>query len=250
MSAPLVRVRFAALLFVAALSCCLAGDGARSSPHCFRFKTFPSQILWTWQRPEDLRGIDPAQTAIAYLDQTIRIGEYVLSVSRTQSLAYPEGTKLISVVRIETSRHARLDAAVADEAVRQTMLSVNGRVAALQVDFDAALSERDFYRSFLGKLRRRMPPDLPLSITALVSWCSYDDWVRDLPVDEAVPMFFRMGPDARRVRDLTIQEPLCSQSLGVSTREPWPVRMEGKRVYVFADRGWKRDFEMLESRVR
>ncbi len=30
-------------------------------------------------------------------------------------------------------------------------------------------------------------------MTALASWCAGDDWLRDLPVDEAVPMLFRMG---------------------------------------------------------
>jgi hypothetical protein len=90
-----------------------------------------------------------------------------------------------------------------------------------------------------------MPATLPLSITALASWCSFDDWLRGLPVDEAVPMMFRMEPDRRRappsIDDFRIREPLCSSSVGVSTNEPWPLNLAGKRLYVFPDNGWRID---------
>jgi hypothetical protein len=91
---------------------------------------------------------------------------------------------------------------------------------------------------------------MPLSITALVSWCSYDnEWVRTLPIDEAVPMFFRMEPDRRSAAfrgqlgspELVVREPLCSHSAGISTRERWPTQLAGKRIYLFPDGGWQRD---------
>jgi hypothetical protein len=97
-----------------------------------------------------------------------------------------------------------------------------------------------------------MPEAIPLSMTALASWCSYDDWIGRLPVDEAVPMLFRMEPDRRHApQDLPqfkIREPLCMGSVGVSTREAWPEDMAGKRVYVFADRGWREDLSTLAER--
>src|SRR5262249_25558262 len=106
-------------------------------------------------------------------------------------------------------------------------------------------SQRDFYRDLLIDLRRQLPPGLPLSITALASWCSYDDWLRKLPIDEAVPMFFRMEPDRRRASTtlaaFRIREPLCQASVGVSTAEAWPSDMDGKRIYVFPDNGWRVD---------
>jgi hypothetical protein len=125
-------------------------------------------------------------------------------------------------------------------------------IAALQVDFDATHSQREFYAGVLRELRRRMPPDLPLSITALASWCSYDNWIAGLPVDEAVPMFFRMEPDRHRApadaRHFVVREPLCMGSVGVSTSEIWPEGMATKRVYVFADRGWDEDLALLTER--
>ena len=130
---------------------------------------------------------------------------------------------------------------------------VAGRVVALQVDFDARQSEREWYANVLRRVRAGMPVEMPLSMTALTSWCSYDGgWIEKLPVDEAVPMLFRMEPDRRRVaeggglaavdrvRDFAIRESLCAGAAGISTTEAWP-RTAGLRVYVFPDRGWSRD---------
>src|SRR5207245_3835544 len=68
------------------------------------------------------------------------------------------------------------------------------RVAGVQVDFDATASQRAFYRELLERLRARLAPGTPISITALASWCVGDHWLGDLPIDEAVPLRFRMGP--------------------------------------------------------
>jgi len=68
---------------------------------------------------------------------------------------------------------------------------------------------------------------LALSITALASWCSNDDWIARLPVDEAVPMLFPHGADRRHappdLPQFQIREPLCMASVGLSTHEPWPL---------------------------
>jgi hypothetical protein len=84
---------------------------------------------------------------------------------------------------------------------------------------------------------------MPLSITALASWCIYDDWLRDLPVDEVVPMVFRMGADQHRVRRYLIEEDFraahCRQSLGISTDEPRPTLRPLRRLYVFHPQSWR-----------
>lgn len=111
----------------------------------------------------------------------------------------------------------------------------------MQIDFDATRSQRAFYRALLFDLRRQMPANLPLSVTALASWRSYDDWLRGLPIDEAVPMFFRMEPDRRRapasLAGFRIHEPLCQESVGISTTDAWPPDIAGKRIYLFPDDG-------------
>jgi hypothetical protein len=218
-----------------------------------RMQGLPSKTLWVWERPEDLRSIDAERVAIAWLNQTIILGSSTVSVPRRVPFVYPTGAIRISVVRMEAVPGARLDAAQRRIALDMLLqAATRPEIAALQVDFDAKKSQRDFYRDLLWDLRREMPAGLPLSITALASWCSNDDWIAELPVDEAVPMFFRMEPDRRKASpdlpQFCIREPLCMGSVGISTREAWPANLTGKRVYVFADRGWREDLAILAER--
>jgi hypothetical protein len=165
---------------------------------------------------------------------------------RAQPLKLPANTPVMAVVRLEITKEtpAVFDNAyrgrVANEILR---LATASPVVALQIDFDAVTSEHQFYRELLQDVRRQLPPSVPLSITALGSWCVGDDWLRGLPIHEAVPMLFRMGPDRAAIEATlasgeNFREPLCRGSVGVSTDEPWPVSLAGKRVYVFHPRAW------------
>ena len=231
------------LLVVSALFLCLAirSDSLPDLPS--RLENLPRVTLWAWERREDLHTVDPKQYAIAYLDQTLTLDLTVHRQPRRNPMILPAGAARIPVIRIETSQYGVLDGVARTDAVDAILLSAaEPGIAALQIDFDAVVSQRQFYRDLLIELRRRMPPRLPLSITALASWCSWDGWIRDLPIDEAVPMFFRMEPDRRRapsnINDFRIREPLCRVSAGISTTEPWPSSLDHKRIYVFPDRGW------------
>jgi hypothetical protein len=119
-----------------------------------------------------------------------------------------------------------------------------GHVSAIQIDFDALVSERDFYRALLQDLRAQLPAHVPLSMTALASFCIGDRWLDDLPVDEAVPMIFRMGADDRAIKNLLaggndFREPLCRQSYGVALDEPLEMKRDrSRRLYVFNNRSW------------
>jgi hypothetical protein len=234
------------LLALASLLFCMGMRSDAPPQLRSRMASLPRTALWVWDRREDLRRADPGRFAIAFLDQTLTVGLSIDRQPRHNAIAYPAAAKRIAVVRIETTRFAVLD----EEARRQIVAAILESAAipgisALQVDFDATQSQRRFYRNILFDLRRQMPADLPLSITALASWCSWDDWIGDLPVDEAVPMFFRMEPDRTRapssLDDFKIREPLCRSSVGVSTTEPWPSAMAHKRIYVFPDRGWRNE---------
>jgi Protein of unknown function (DUF3142) len=216
-------------------------------------QALPSETLWVWERPEDLRSIDARRVSIALLDQTIVLGSSSISIPRREPVVYRTGVDRIAVVRIEAVPGATLDSHQSSQAAEILLRAANQPdISALQVDFDAKKSQRGFYRELLWDLRGRMPANLPLSITALASWCSNDDWIADLPVDEAVPMLFRLEPDRRYASpdlpQFRIREPLCMGSVGVSTREPWPGYMHGKRVYIFADRGWREDLQLLAER--
>jgi hypothetical protein len=110
-------------------------------------------------------------------------------------------------------------------------------VRGLQIDFDARASEREFYRAILVDVRRVLPPSMPLSITALASWCEYDAWIAGIPVTEAVPMLFRMGAESPRAGS-EFRPSVCRTSVGVSTDEPLAEIPRGRRVYIFHPRSW------------
>ena len=106
-------------------------------------------------------------------------------------------------------------------------------IRALQIDYDACSSERPSYRALLNELRRSTR--VPVGITALASWCDGDSWLNDRSLFEAVPMFFRMGPEGSK--GMRVRVSGCSESIGVSTDEAWPAkRPEGlvrdARIYV------------------
>jgi len=246
----LVPRKLFSLAPVAILLLSLRPAALNLTPTPGRMQTLPPVTLWVWERPEDLRSIDPLTTAIATLDRTLVLGRTMSVIPRRQSYAYPAGTQRIAVVRIEApgSIVPGLERSTADAIL--DLANAPG-IAALQIDFDARRSQRAFYTALLRDVRRRMPPNLPLSMTALVSWCSSDDWIASLPVDEAVPMFFRMEPGRRSapsgIPEFRIREPLCESSTGISTREPRSASLAAKRVYVFPDSGWREDLPFVAS---
>jgi hypothetical protein len=222
---------------------------------------FPRIILWAWERPEDLEFLDPQRFGVAFLAQTLTLkdGEVIYS-PRHQPLKLPTGVKLIAVTRIESQKITREHVDLTDdlrkqlvEHIRKTLQLDN--VSAIQVDFDAVTTERTFYGQLLQDLRRELPDNVPLSMTALASFCVGDRWLKDLPVDEAVPMVFRMGTDSDRIKNLLtsggdFHETLCQRSYGVTLDEPVSTSFDKqRRVYVFNARSWTpADVSLLEER--
>jgi len=199
----------------------------------------PRVIVWAWERPEKLDFIDTNRVGVAFLAKTLRLeGDRVVSKPRLQPLTLAPGTKLIAVVRIE-SKHPSLSSTQLHTAVKEIAdLSSLSNISAVQIDFDATVSERSFYRSLLNKVKPRVPA---LSITALASWCAGDNWLPDLPIDEAVPMLFRMGVDQKRFQsDPLFEARICLDSAGVSTDEPL-IPPDVDRLYIFSPNPWTRE---------
>jgi hypothetical protein len=219
----------------------------------------PSVILWAWERPTDLRYINPREIGVAFLAKTIRLrGQEVTVRPRLQPLNLPEGAGVIAVARVETDaiKKAELSNQQSQElaAVIVEMAQLP-RVSRIQIDFDATRSERQFYRDVIFNVRGRLPDHVGLSITALASWCTYDDWISDLPIDEAVPMLFRMGVEERQFSNRLesgedFKAAPCRLSYGVSTDEPRTNLFQDRRLYVFNPDPWtdKSVRAILESR--
>lgn len=199
----------------------------------------------------------------------------VLVRPRMQPLRIIPGTPLMAVVRIESIR-STLPSAYATKvasppAFSKTQLDMAAAeisstaritgVSAVQIDFDATLSEHDFYRALLVEVRKQLPPNIPLSITALASWCIGDRWLEQLPpgtIDEAVPMLFRMGTGEREVSHYIssgeeLRVGVCRGSVGVSTDEPISQQIltgkisagggtgSSRRIYVFSPSAWSQE---------
>jgi hypothetical protein len=223
---------------------------------------FPHVVLWAWERPENLKTVDPDRFAVAFLAQTLTLkNDEVILDPRQQPLDVSPETKLMAVTRIEsqktTGQYAALSDAQRHKAVELILRTMQLRnVSAIQIDFDATSSERDFYRALLYDVRAKLPDDLALSMTALASFCVGDRWLSDLPVDEAVPMIFRMGADDRSIKNLLssgedFREPLCQKSYGIAVDEPLDIQFKpGRRVYVFNHRSWTAsDITSLNERL-
>ena len=211
---------------------------------------FPRIVLWAWERPEDLKGIDPSRFAVAFLAQTLVLkGDDVIFSPRHQPLDVAPETKLTAVTRIESQKQTGQTVSLS-EPQKQRLIELILRtrelrnVSAIQIDFDAAASEREFYRGLLRDLRSQLPDTMALSMTALASFCVGDRWLDDLPVDEAVPMIFRMGADDRTIKNLLasgedFREPLCQRSYGIAVDEPLEIKFRPeRRIYIFNDRSW------------
>ena len=214
------------------------------------FDALPPVILWAWERPENLEFIDPKQFGVAFLAQTIVLrGDDVRINPRHQPLIVSPETKLIAVTRIEAEKTSGMRPTMT-EAQRDRLASLILKtlelenVRALQLDFDAVSSERAFYRSLLNRVRERLPQNVPLSMTALASFCFGDRWLEGLPVDEAIPMIFRMGADNNKIRAFLangydFREPLCRKSYGLALDEPLHATLESpRRLYVFNPASW------------
>ena len=244
------------LAAIASVAICLLAFVSHSWPwpdQHSHMSGMPRMVLWAWERPEDLRFIDSEHVGVAFLAGTVSLRADRMDFRpRLQPLRVSPQTKLVSVIRIETSPGAQLSPEelqkVADQIER---LSTLPQVVATQIDFDATVSERAFYRDLVRELRRQLPSSMPISITALASWCIGDDWIADLAIDEAVPMLFRLGVGQNEVNSWMgsqrdFRQPLCRDSLGVSTDEPWRSLPSGRRVYAFSPRPWtERDLAAL-----
>ena len=209
-------------------------------------QTLPPVMLWAWERPERLDFIDTNRVGVAFLAKTIHLRHGDVTVRpRLQPLVLAKDTRVVAVIRIESDRreHRDLSESQLDRVAREVVLTSQlPDVLAIQIDFDAKASERDFYRLLLSQVRKHLPQSMPLSITALASWCASDNWLSGLPIDEAIPMLFRMGIDGRQFKSRlgAGEDPFtnpCSNAAGISIDEliEPPQR---KRLYIFSPNPW------------
>jgi hypothetical protein len=214
-------------------------------------------ILWAWERPEDLR-FAGASTEIAVQTGFVELaGDRIKARGRRFPLksAAPPATALVHV-QIDHERPLEWTApmrARASAAVLHYAAAIPAR--RVQIDFEVRASERSVLLDLLGDVRRGLPPGTLLSTTALASWCDTEGWLERAPVDEVVPMLFRMtvGGEALRKRLAAggdFRNPRCRSALGVASDSPIVRAPPGRRVYLFSPRSWTAaDFERARRGV-
>ncbi|MES3023608.1 MAG: hypothetical protein V4857_18740 [Pseudomonadota bacterium] len=208
----------------------------------------PPTMLWAWERHEDLRWLPP-EVGVAYVATTLELAaDRVRTRPRAYRLLVRPGTVVVPVVHVDASwrEPPALDAAQHEAIAAQVLKAARGaRARVVQLDFEVRRSQRGFLLALVGDLRRRLPADVALSVTALASWCAGDYWIGALEADEVVPMAFRMARDDGKIRGLLLEQggfarPRCRGALGMATDEA-PVKAGSARRYFFSPRSWDQD---------
>lgn len=213
-------------------------------------------VVWAWERPEDLRFL-PKDAEIAVQTGFIDLaGDNFLARGRRFPLR-TDRPPTTAVVHIQIDNRMPLRWTPALRArVAAAILHFARVVPArrVQIDFEVRQSQRRVLIDVLRDVRAAMPRNVLLSMTAIASWCQ-EDWLGALPVDEIVPMLFRMGRGGAALR-ARIEgggdwaEPACRNALAVSADTPIARAPQGRRVYLFAPQSWTPStFDAVRKRV-
>lgn len=208
----------------------------------------PARIAWLWDGAAMPAWSAPE--AAVLVNNILLSGERIYTRRRMTRARLAAGTRVTPLLHVEVStvlpprdiEESRQ--IIVDAMLAAARASTSGWV---QLDMEARPSQRLFYLSLVAQLRRMLPPDIKLSVTALTWWCRAPGWLDDLAADEVVPMFFRMGKDSARLRALIVDDggalhPRCrAGSAGFSPQEPWPASVQQRyhRSYWFDYHAWK-----------
>ena len=170
-------------------------------------------------------------------------GDTAAATPRRQPALVLPTQHLVGVVHVEIDRTRPL-AWTPDQRARTTAailwLTRDPRLAERQIDLEVRRSERPVLLSLLADLRAALPR-ATLSMTALASWCDTERWISAAPVDQVVPMLFRMSPGgaglrARLAAGGDLADPACRTALGVATDTALPLVPPGRRMFLFDPR--------------
>ncbi|MGI4731082.1 MAG: DUF3142 domain-containing protein [Janthinobacterium lividum] len=126
--------------------------------------------LWAGVRPQPVLR---AAQRVYLLEGQVDAGPDVRLAAQRAAVPHLAGPELWMVVRVGTLRWPPL-------VYRQVLAELArwraaGRVAGLQIDFDARTRYLGEYAAFLADLRRRLPRDCRLGTTGLLDWSANGD---------------------------------------------------------------------------
>jgi hypothetical protein len=215
-------------------------------------------VVWAWERPEDLRFVGDTADVALQSGFIVLSGDGVEARGRRFPLRM-SGRPSMALVHVQID-HSRPLAWTPDQRrqAAQAVLAFGETPGAdgLQVDFEVRRSERGVLLDLLSDVRRGLPKDKRLSMTALASWCETETWLNQAPVDEIAPMLFRMGPGglplkAKLEAGGDFANPRCRTALAVSTDTPLAhAPADGRRIYLFDPHSWTQlDYTALREEI-
>jgi hypothetical protein len=212
-------------------------------------------VAWVWPTsngPQASGAATPSYREAAVLVETLVLRAHgVERGGRQQPLALPDHVALLPVVHVEAAADApttftatQREAILA--AVRRHAPAAAAGAGVLQLDFEAPARARESYRSLVAEVRAALPANVRLSVTALAHWCTQGDWLDRLPVDEVVPMLYRLGAHAAQWRErFATDDPSLARrcrgpALGFATNDPPPAALLARtaRPYWFDEAAW------------
>lgn len=205
-------------------------------------------IPWIWDRNWSAHA-QAVEVALLVDNLELR-GNVLRQRPRLQSPPIFASTLVTPVVHVEYSLlEPPLEPGAFNDVIRDRVLAAASRSTSgwVQLDFEARPSGREAYLRLVHSIRQLLPERIRLSVTVLAWWCQGGAWLDTLDADEVVPMFFRMGRDASRLRALlqntpAMLHPRCSNgAIGLSRQEPQLNNVTARyaRRYWFDYKGWK-----------
>lgn len=205
----------------------------------------PDVVVWAWNRPEDLRFLPGDVAVAAYAGDVLLSGDRVRWQARRFPLRLPPGTRPQAVVHVQIAPGGVHWSPVVRARTRDAVLRLAAQPGyrGLQIDFEVPASKRQLLVDLIGDVRKALPPGTFLSMTALASWCMTERWLGPLPVDEVVPMLFRMGQGGAGVTRRLAEggdfaEPACRRALALSSDAPLRAWPRPRIRYLFHPRSW------------
>ncbi len=177
MTAPAKR-----LLFFAATFFCDCGPGKQSQ--IWTNDAYVWQRRWNQGVRDALRSsaadIQEFRVLAAEVDTRAQMTKIVVDRQALREVNQP----VIAVVRIDGHNDI---AALTPNLTNEIAAIAHGWTRGIEIDYDCPTARLPSYRSFLRLLRKRLPSDLTLSITALPSWMGSEETPQLLAeVDESV----------------------------------------------------------------
>lgn len=215
--------------------------------------------LYAWERPEDmsfLDSIDHKRMSVVYYAGDVVIDHGRANISpRRNSLFIPKNIKTIPLIRIDNFNDSSALQKNSGDIIN-FITRVCRDATSCQLDFDAKTSEYSAYIDIITAVRNNLPK-VKITITALASWCGDNSWLNNLPIENAVPMLYRLGNDisVRRVLDdgRITSYTKCNRSVALSIDEldfEFKQYLNCRNIYLFNPESWtKESFTQLKNKL-